>query len=93
MNILEYAEAIQNVEDNVSTDYCKCIHNNIGWCGFYIHTPNNKYCIVSHGDIFSGEYYTINKYTDGFGSYPAQLIKDKFNSLEAALIYLENNNM
>ena len=89
----EYGKAISEYNKKVSTDYCKCTHNNVGWVGCFVTTPNNKYCIVTHNSLGEDVYYTVNKYNGGTWDYPSPLIKEKFRAQEEALNFIEKMNM
>jgi len=92
-NVYEYAKAIDDYEKRISTTYCKCKHNNCGWVGIWVTTPNGKYCVVNKNQFSKDEYYSICKYNGGGWNYPTSLIEEKFKTQEDALKYIENNRM
>ena len=87
---MEYADAIKSVNEKMSTDYCTCVHNNMGWLGFYVTTPNDKYCVVKNNN--AKECYTINKYVGGL-KYPPELLSIIFDTPQEAIKYIEENRM
>ena len=90
-DVYEYAKAIQQYNEKISTAYCSCSHNNARWLGVYVTTPNGRYTIV-HRDMFDKNYF-ISRSPERFGEYPRRLIKESFSSIEEALSFIENNQM
>ena len=62
-SLYEYAEMIDKANKAISTNGFKCVHNNTGWLGYYITTPNgNKYQLVKRR-IFGDNGYYLCEYT------------------------------
>ena len=62
-SFFEYAEALAEANNRISTNGFQCLHNNCGWSGYYITTPKgNKYQLVKNS-IFDDDRYFLCEYS------------------------------
>lgn len=80
----EYAKAIEDANKSISTKGFECLHNNIGWLGYYITTPKgNKYKLIKKGMFQDG--YFLCEYSSG------KSLDLNFEDLEECKQYLMQN--
>ena len=59
----EYGKMISEANAKISTNGFECLHNNVGWLGYYITTPKgNKYQLVKRSTL-SDNGYSLCEYT------------------------------
>jgi len=84
---LEYGRMMSEANRAISTDGFVCTHNNAGWLGYYITTPNGaKYQLVKKS-AFGNDGYRLCEYSPKpfcFGK-PTEL---EFKDLEECKKYL-----
>lgn len=83
---LEYGKVMDEINKSISTKGFKCTHNNAGWSGYYITTPQgNKYQLVknSYGDK---KYYLCEYSSKPFST--GKSLDVEFNDLEECKEYL-----
>ena len=89
-SLYEYAEVIKKANEAISTDGFKCSHNNTGWLGYNIKTPNGKrYQLVKRNHLI-GKGYVLCESSDK----PFQTGRNlglHFDSLQLCKEYLMKN--
>lgn len=83
----EYGRAIAMANRNASDEYFKVVHNNVGFLGYYITTPFNKYILVE-SRVWGEHDYTLHEYTNRAFSYGMAITDKKFHNLEEAKEYI-----
>lgn len=91
-SLYEYAKMIDEANRKISTDGFKCVHNNTGWLGYYITTPNgNKFQLVKR-NVFGNTGYYLCECTEKAFSTGKPLGLD-FKDLEECKEYLLLNEL
>lgn len=87
-SVYEYGKMINEANKSISTDGFKCIHNNVGWLGYYITTPKGKKYQLVKQRSFTNEMYYLCEYTP-ISFQTGKPLDLEFKSLEECKEYLK----
>ena len=90
----EYGKMLSEANKTISTMGFKCTHNNLGWCGYFITTPNgfNYQLIKRSGFGPNKSYYLAESTPTGYDRGMPVGTRD-FKDLEDCKQYLLENGL